>query len=215
MGAWLLPAVTAGISAVSAATTKRRRFDAKAARRINDRFLGMRPGGYLSPEDIAQINQQRARGTASARRSGELGRESAYRQAAARHLSGASAAALLTDAGQAEARGRESAVLGANDLASSLFGQNRDFEREKIMKAWGGELSAAAGDAANSAAEEAGTWNSILGAIPAIADAWGGVPTSTIPSVVPTAAAPGGAGAATYNPSAGLPSNKGPMRPPM
>lgn len=210
MAGWILPAVTAGVSAISAARNKRTRFDAKAARRINDRYMGIRPEGYLTNADQGLIEATRARGTRAARATGALARAAAGTQARARGLSGASAAALLTDAGQAEARGRESAFLAASDLGGSLYGNNRDFEREKLFKAWGSELGAAAGDAAQSAQQEAGLWNSIIGAAPIVASAWGGVPTAPAGVTPAAVAAPASAAApaSTYNPSAGLPNKQ-------
>lgn len=198
MPAWVVPAITTAVGAISAARNKPQRFDAKAARRINDRYMGARPSGYLTAEDSAAVDRRRARGVSSARRSGALARESAQRQISGRRLSGASAAALFSDANMAEAAGREAAVTGASDLEYGLFGANRDFEREKLFKSWGAELGAASGSAQQDAQREAGLWNSILGAAPVIAGAWGSMPTGPSPSYL-QAYAEGGGG--YYNPS--------------
>ena len=173
MPEWLLPAITTAVGALSAAR-RPKRYDAKAARRISDRYMGMRPGGYLTPEDEAFTERTRARGVASARRTGALGREAAQLQSRARGLSGASAGALQIEANNAEAFGRESAYGAATDAAYGLYGTNRDFEREKMFKAWGGELGAAEQEGRMGAQREAGLWNSILGTAPLIANMWSG-----------------------------------------
>lgn len=196
----ILGAISAGTALYSAlgGGQKRKRFDAKAARRINDRYMGARPGGYLTAEDTAQVGRVRARGVATARRSGALSRDAAALGARRRGLYGASAAALQTLAGQTEAAGRQQAADIASDTEYGLYGGNRDFEREKLFKAWGSELGAEAGDAARSAQQESGLWNSIIGSAPLIADMWSNVPVK--PSATALGSYAEGAGG-YYNPS--------------
>ena len=75
MPAWLIPAAITAASALM--KPKGRKYDWKAAKRINDRYLGMRPEGYLTPQDEALAERTRAKGVASARRGGQLAREGA------------------------------------------------------------------------------------------------------------------------------------------
>lgn len=171
MPAWLLPAAMTAVSTLGALRKQKR----PNVGRINSRYLAMRPEGYMTPGDEAMVERERARGVGSARRSGALARDAASLQVRARGLSGASAASLITNANNTEAAGRESAYLAASGLADRLFTGNRDFEREKMFKAWGGELGDAARGAELASQREAGTWNSILGAAPMIADMWGTV----------------------------------------
>lgn len=173
MPAWLLPAVTTAVSALGAIRSGKQK--RPNIGRINSRYMAMRPEGYLTGADERMVAGERARGVGSARRSGALARDAATLQARARGLSGASAASLLTSAGNTEAAGRESAYLAASGLADRLYSGNRDFEREKMFKGWGAELGDAQQQAELAAKRESGMWNSIIGTAPLISNLWGQV----------------------------------------
>lgn len=174
----------------------------KAVRDANAVHGGKRAQGYTTREDEAAAERTRAKGTASAERSGALARTNANRSAIARGLSGASAAALQQRADAIVGQGREAAFAQGQDQLDAAFRQNRAFEENKIMTAWGNEVGAlgqAAGmderQAALDDSRQAEVWNSILAAIPAMQATWSAVPTAQ------TAAVNAAQGAATYNPA--------------
>lgn len=173
--AWILPAVQAGVGLYGAYRSGKKAKKADLGRKvgeINNRYRGENPSGIVTAEDKAQAERTRAIGNRSAARSAELGHQSVYRAAAARGLSGASAAALDSEVMAQEARDREANGLGAANQEYADYASSRGFGREKLMTAWGNDVGAAGVGAQQANAQNATMWNSILESIPGIASAW-------------------------------------------
>lgn len=187
--AWI-PAATSVATSVIGALRKQKRANIGA---INNRYMAMRPEGYLTDADKMQVARTAAAGGAAAARGGELGRGNARQQAVARGLSGASAAALIGRADQQEAANREAAAGVAQGQELSLQGNNRDFEREKMMTGWGNEVGNARFQNSQADAKESTFWNSVLESAPLIANAFAPTASPTGASIVNNAA--------TYDPS--------------
>lgn len=180
----IVPAITATAAAVGALRKKKK----VKVNKINEKYMGMRPGGELSFQDIEQAGRIRAGGTRSAARSAQLARTSMRRQVIARGLGGASAAALDEGAGMIEAAGRERAFEDAAGYESARRIDNQNFERQKIMTAWGAELGDAARTAAREDARQSEFWNSVLEAGPLLESSIGAF-SSRVPSNMLNAAA--------------------------
>lgn len=162
---WIVPTLTA---ASLASRIFRKRGKKPNVGKINAKFMGMRPGGYLTPEDVQQAERLRASGTRSAERSGQLTRIALQRSLRARGVGGAAAAALETTVGDQVASGRERAFERSADYEHGRFVDNLGFERQKLFTAWGGELGAANREIAQREASDAEFWNSMLDAIPVL-----------------------------------------------
>src|SRR5690349_18797388 len=160
--------------------------------KIINAYRNARPQGYLSEADLAEGERIRARGTASAVAGGQLARQRAVRSVIARRLQGPAAAALTQTANETEAAGREHAYDVGSQFLDSRFQNNLGYERNKLDRSFQAQIGAESQNAAYSAAQEAGMWNSMLDVIPAISGAWS--PAQAAPAVT--------GGGATYDPSA-------------
>ena len=133
---------------------------------INSKYMGMSPAGYLSPEDLAFGGLQQSRGNEAVGAAAGQYRQRAFRNLAARGISGPADAQVAADAGQSEALGRVGVARNVSDLLNSRFNRNQDFEREKMFKAWGLDAGQAVQNEALNRAGQSEFWNSQMEFLP-------------------------------------------------
>jgi len=139
----------------------RRRRKSKMGNIIRD-YAGKRAEGYTSDADRLAAERTRGRGTASASRSAELARIQGNRQATARGLSGAAAAALDTKANDIEAAGRESAYGAGEDVLYGAYSHNKDLQAQKDATIFGTMVADETLQNQQADAQQSTFWNSIL-----------------------------------------------------
>jgi hypothetical protein len=137
---------------------------------INNKFLNMRPEGWLNEQDFASAERFRNRGRATM--AGAYGDERSRaigRSASRRGGSGAldRNLARLTDM---EASKAADINAGAEDQLYRTRMGREGMQNAKINQAWGSELGAARTNFDAGQAQDANFWNSILEAAPAVMD---------------------------------------------
>lgn len=112
--------------------------------RINERFMGMRPEGYLSPEDQSFLDRTLASGTENIGAGVTESQGLAAARLRQRRVGGAAAEDVL--GGIAGQGGLARARLGASvgNLGYNIFQGNKRFAQQGVMKAWDAELGARA-----------------------------------------------------------------------
>ena len=151
---------------------------------INSKYMGMRPEGWLTTEDMQQSERFRSRGTASMAAAYGDERARAIGRAAATRKSSAS-----VDRNQARLADMQAAKvadvgLGAEEqLYRTKMGREAEMN-DRIKTAWGAELGAAGRNFSAGQERDASMWNSILELAPGVIDSF------KAGSVKPTAARP-------------------------
>jgi hypothetical protein len=133
---------------------------------INTKYMGMNPAGTLSAEDTAFGESTRLRANQSVGAYAGRARQGAARRMAARGIVGPAAEQAQSDVAQAESEGIVGNARNANDLLYSLRNRNQDFERSRLMKAWGLEVGDAMQQQQQQQAQQSEFWNSQLEFLP-------------------------------------------------
>jgi hypothetical protein len=144
---------------------KKKKINWNAERAYADSF---RPSGYLTPEDLASGEAQRARGVRGATATAGLQRLEAMRRIRARGIDSAPAnEATLARVDQGEARGRQAAGDAADEYLSNIRTGNQRFEQNKAMALIGGHLQDTVRGGARADAQQSTFMNSLLDYTPA------------------------------------------------
>jgi hypothetical protein len=133
---------------------------------INAKYQGMRPGGYVSAEDRAFNESTRLRANQSVGAYAGRARQGAARRMAARGIVGPAAEQAQADVNQQATEGIVGNSRNAADLLYSTFNRNQDFERTKLMKAWGLEAGDAMQQQQLQQAQQSEFWNSQMQFLP-------------------------------------------------
>ncbi|MFN0131267.1 MAG: hypothetical protein ACKVW3_01850 [Phycisphaerales bacterium] len=129
--------------------------------KINERFMAMRPGGYLTGADEAFGEGLRGRGNEiiTGGASQRLGRARS-RLAQRGMLGGGLEMQAEADIGGAADAARATLGGEVGSIMHRLYDSNRQFEQGKVNTAWGAELQAKQRSDARRAAQRAAWWNS-------------------------------------------------------
>jgi hypothetical protein len=133
---------------------------------INAKYMGMNPEGTLSPADAAFGESTRLRANQSVGAAASRARQTAARTMAARGIVGPAAQQAVNDVNQQQTEGLVGNARNANDLLYSLRNRNQDFERAKMMKAWGLDAGNAMQNEQLDRAQQSEFWNSQLQFLP-------------------------------------------------
>ena len=133
---------------------------------INSKYQGMRPEGYVSAQDRAFNESTRLRANQSVGAYAGRARQGAARRMAARGIVGPAAEQAQGDINQATTEGIVGNSRNAADLLYSTFNRNQDFERTKLMKAWGLEAGDAMQQQQLQQATQSEFWNSQMQFLP-------------------------------------------------
>lgn len=133
---------------------------------VNAKYMGMRPGGYLTSEDQSFVDRQLARTMETVGVQGRNMRQLAARRMAQRGITGPASEQAFADINQNEQLAGVGAQRNAGDLAYGIYGNNRDFERSKMMKGWGIEAGDAMQQRSDYQAAQSEFWNSQLQFLP-------------------------------------------------
>lgn len=151
----------------------------KRARRIDyrpiiDRYLGMKPEGYVTPADQAATERTRGVIAGGVRNAARGRRMRANRFLTARGINTSPAAAATELAiGQDEAAGLESAATTAAGQEYDAYRGNQAFSQGMVARALGLEMGAADAENRRNDERESTFWNSIIGAVPSVLSLFG------------------------------------------
>jgi hypothetical protein len=136
-------------------------------RALIDRYLAMKPGGFVSDEDKLASERTRSRLAGASREAGRGRRLRARRNVTARGLAGSPAdlAAELAIS-QDEALGVQGAAEQGVAQEYDAYSQNRSYTQGMVARAFGAEVGAETENARLDAARESTFWNSILDVVP-------------------------------------------------
>jgi hypothetical protein len=165
-GALLGGPVGMGLAAASflpAILGKRKKINMGA---LNKKFMGMRPEGYVSAEDRAFNESTRLRANQSVGAYAGRARQAGARRMAARGIVGPAAEQAQADVNQQQTEGVVGNARNAADLLYSTFNRNQDFERTKLIKAWGLEAGDAMQQQQLQQATQSEFWNSQMQFLP-------------------------------------------------
>jgi hypothetical protein len=158
--------VSIGLGAASLATGLFGKKKGPNVAEINRKFMGMSPEGTLSVADSAFGESTRLRANQSVGAYAGRARQAAARRMAARGVVGPAAEQAQADVNQATTEGVVGNARNASDLLYSLRNRNQDFERQKLMKAWGLEAGDAMQQQQLQQAQQSEFWNSQLQFLP-------------------------------------------------
>jgi hypothetical protein len=133
---------------------------------INSKYMGMNPEGTLSPADLAFNESTRLRANQSVGAYAGRARQGAARRMAARGIVGPAAEQAQADVNQQTTEGIVGNSRNAADLLYSTRNRNQDFERQKLMKAWGLEAGDAMQRQQLQNATQSEFWNSQMQFLP-------------------------------------------------
>jgi hypothetical protein len=133
---------------------------------VNSKYMGMSPAGTLSPADLAFGESTRMRANHSVGAYAGRARQAAARRMSARGIVGPAAEQAQADVGQQENMGIVSNARNSADLLYSIRNRNQDFERSKMMKAWGLEANDALLQQELDRQQQAEFWNSQMQFLP-------------------------------------------------
>lgn len=196
MGIPIGPAVTLGTTALGAIFGRPKKKKTINLRALIDRYLAMRPGGYVTAEDKAASERTRSRLAGAAGESARGRRIQSRRAVTARGLAG-SPADLAADLAitQDEALGRQGAAEQAAAQEYDAYSSNRGYNQGMVARALGLEAGAEMENARLDSAREAEFWNSILSVAPTLGQYFSPAAqpsTATAPGTIQTAvSAPG------------------------
>ena len=180
---------------------------------IINKYLNMRPGGYLSPEDMIASERTRSRLRSGVQTAAKGRRIGMSRSLVARGLN-ASPAASAAELGisQDEALGLQQADEAAAGQEYNSYSTNRGYMQNLVAQAMGGELAGAEAQRNRDALRNSTFWNSILETAPTLLSFFGGgAARAMVPSYATGPRATGGGGGATYDPRVRNPLAPGPM----
>ncbi len=150
--------------------------------RVIREFLGARPEGYLSGEDVAFGERERSRGSESIGQGLAEARAMAARRAAARGIVGPAAEQSISDIEQGGAVARTGLSRNISDLLARIREGNKGWERQKLTTAFGAQI----GEQNRLASQQSTFWNSQLQNLPLLFGAGsrqgGGGPAATATS---------------------------------
>jgi hypothetical protein len=133
---------------------------------VNRKYMGQSPEGTLSAADSAFGESTRLRANQSVGAYAGRSRQAAARRMAARGIVGPAAEQAQADVNQATTEGIVGNARNASDLLYSLRNRNQDFERSKLMKAWGLEAGDAMQQQQLQQAQQSEFWNSQMQFLP-------------------------------------------------
>lgn len=186
------PIVAQGVGALLG----RKRKKGSNYRALADRYLGMRPEGYVTAADKAASERTRSRLAGAAGEAAKGRRTHSMRRLVARGLGGSPAAeAAMLKIDQDEALARQGAGESAAAQEYDAYSGNRRYMQDMVGRAFGVEAGGIAQDQARDDARQATFYNSLLETAPFLAAYFGqsaaqpygansGIPTSYQPSVL-------------------------------
>lgn len=132
------------------------------------RFLSSRPSYNLSPEELALSERRRGRANELIGQGIQQARENVGRRFRARGLGGPAEEQALADVEQQGTVGRVNASRDVADLEEQMRQKGLDFERNKLVTAFGAEIGDLGLRQRNYDAGQAAFWNSQAELLPAL-----------------------------------------------
>ena len=149
---------------------------------INQRYMGMRPEGYISPEDQRFSDQLLNKGNQLAGAQASEATRGLERRATPFGYSPGARERAIGLINQQKVGQLENAKFGADSALYGAFNSNKNFERQKMMTGWGAELGNARDVQSRRDLQNSTFWNSAMEYIPNALKLFGGGDMSAAPT---------------------------------
>lgn len=130
--------------------------------RINEKYMAMRPGGYLTAEDNAFLGQQAGLGSEVIDSGVGQQQSMARTRLAQRRIGGAAAEGVLGDIGAQGSLARSRLMTGIAGIGHQIYGANQRYAQGNVRQAWGNDIAAFQQRERQKAARQA-MWGNVVG----------------------------------------------------